>query len=359
MKHPSSHVGIRPILFLTAGLWLSVWAFFTLRSLFLVPNFLEQAGARLIANGFGALLSFGIYLLLRTQARRRFVVVLALAFGASLGAAALYAIVATLIYSVVAPAYIVGGETVSLFEIIVERTQAVPWVFFAWCCGFLALDYAERLRTNELRLIELQSLAADAQNRMLRYQIQPHFLFNTLSAISTLVRDQETDRAERMVLSLSRFLRSSLVRSPEELVPLREEVEIQDLYLGIEQERFGDRLRLVRNVEPEAELCLVPSLILQPLVENAVKYAVAESTRPVTITISAVRNQRQLSVVVRDDGPGLAAERVNGPRSGLGVGLDNVRRRLDAAFGERASFRHGPNPGGGYMAGMVIPAQEA
>lgn len=359
MKQPSSTVGPRPIILLTAGLWVSVWVFFTLRSLFLVPNFWEQAGARLIANAFGALLSFGIYLLLRTQARRRFVVVLALAFAASIVAASLYAVLATVIYTIIAPAYIVGGDTVSFFEIIVERTQAVPWVFFAWCCGFLALDYAERLRTNELRMIELQSLAADAQNRMLRYQIQPHFLFNTLSAISTLVRDRETERAERMVLSLSRFLRSSLVRSPEELVPLREEVEIQDLYLGIEQERFGERLRLVKEVEAGAETCLVPSLILQPLVENAVKYAVAESTKPVTITISAVRNQRQLAVTVRDDGPGVALSRRDGAKKGLGVGLDNVRRRLDAAFSERASFRHGPSPGGGYMAGMVVPVRES
>ncbi|HYE44088.1 MAG TPA: sensor histidine kinase [Caulobacteraceae bacterium] len=357
MKQPVSHVGMGPIILLTAGLWSSVWVFFTLRSVFLAPNFWEQASARFLANIVGAALSFGIYLLLRTQARRRFVVVLALAFGASVLAAMAYAVVAGFLYSTIAPAYIVSGESVSFFEVLIERTQAVPWVFFAWCCGFLALDYAERLRANELRLIELQSLAADAQNRMLRYQIQPHFLFNTLSAISTLVRDREAERAERMVLSLSRFLRSSLVRSPEEMVPLCEEVEIQDLYLGIEQERFGDRLKLVKDIEKGAEHCLVPSLILQPLVENAVKYAVAESTKPVTITISAVRNNRQVALTVKDDGPGMRAAPPS-PAGGLGVGLENVRRRLEVAYGERAAFRHGPEPGGGYRVGMVIPAME-
>lgn len=358
MKQPVSHVGMRPIILLTAGLWLSVWVFFTLRSVFLAPNFWEQAAARLLANLVGAALSFGIYLLLRTQARRRFVVVLALAFAASVLAAMAYAVVAGIFYSTIAPAYMVSGASVSFFEVLIERTQAVPWVFFAWCCGFLALDYAERLRANELRLIELQSLAADAQNRMLRYQIQPHFLFNTLSAISTLVRDREADRAERMVLSLSRFLRSSLARAPEEMVPLCEEVEIQELYLGIEQERFGERLKLVKTIETEAQDCLVPSLILQPLVENAVKYAVAASTTPVTITISAVRNNKQVALTVKDDGPGPRS--ASSPvASSLGVGLENVRRRLEVAYGDRARFHHGPEASGGYRVWMVIPAVEA
>lgn len=345
-----THVGARPVLVLTTGLWACVWVVFTARSWFQVDNFWPLAGARLVNMLLGSVLCWGIYLFLRFQAHRRFVVLLAEAVVLSMTAAVVFGMVSQeVIVFITRPP---PEPDQSYIDVLLDRTQASPWIMLAWCCGFLALDYNERLRTNELRMVELQALAADAENRMLRYQIQPHFLFNTLTALSTLILDRENERAERMVMALSRFLRHSLVRSPEDRIPLRGEVEAQEQYLGIEQERFGERLRFEKRIEPGAERLLVPSLILQPLIENAVKYAVAASSAPTTIELVARRIGDRLEVRVCDNGksPGAVS-------SGLGVGLTNVRRRLAVAYGERAEFEHGPMPGGGYMARMSIPAE--
>jgi signal transduction histidine kinase len=347
-----SHVGARPVIVLTAGLWACVWIVFTVRSFFQVDEVWPLAMARFINCFLGGLLSFAIYLFLRSQAHRRFVVLLAEALILSMTAAVLFGMLSQAVIDAVTLPPPEPERT--YIDLLLDRTQASPWVFLAWCCGFLALDYNERLRNNELRLVELQALAADAENRMLRYQIQPHFLFNTLTALSTLILDRENERAERMVMALSRFLRHSLVRSPVDRIPLRAEVEAQEQYLGIEQERFGDRLRFTKRIEPGAESLLVLSLILQPLIENAVKYAVAASSAPTTIELSARQVGDRLEITVADDGVLSGAT-----KSGLGVGLTNVRRRLEVAYGEDAEFDHGPRAEGGYMARMCIPAEFA
>jgi two-component system LytT family sensor kinase len=347
-----SHVGSRPVLLLTAGLWACVWVVFTARSWFQVDNFWALAVARLVNMLVGGSLSWGIYLFLRSQAHRRFVVLLAEALILSMTAAVVFGMLSQeVIEFITRPP---PEPDRSYIDVLLDRTQASPWVFLAWCCGFLALDYNERLRTNELRMVELQALAADAENRMLRYQIQPHFLFNTLTALSTLILDRENERAERMVMALSRFLRHSLVRSPEDRAPIRGEVEAQEQYLGIEQERFGDRLRFEKHIEPEAERLMVPSLILQPLIENAVKYAVAASSEPTTIELIVRRIEDRLEISVCDNG-----RAVRPVASGMGLGLTNVRRRLAVAYGERAEFDHGPRPGGGYMSRILMPAEAA
>lgn len=347
-----SHVGSRPVVLLTAGLWACVWVVFTVRSFFQVDEVWPLALARLVNCCIGGLLSFGIYLFLRSQAHRRFVILLVEALVLSMTAAVLFGVLSQeVIEFVTRPP---PEPDRSYVDVLLDRTQASPWVFLAWCCGFLALDYNERLRTNELRMVELQALAADAENRMLRYQIQPHFLFNTLTALSTLILDRENERAERMVMALSRFLRHSLVRSPQDRILLGAEVEAQEQYLGIEQERFGDRLRFVKRIEPGCEQLLVPSLILQPLIENAVKYAVSVSNAPTTIELVARRLGDHLEISVHDDGAVTTP-----PASGLGVGLNNVRRRLAVTYGDRSEFEHGPRAEGGYTARLTIPVEPA
>jgi hypothetical protein len=345
-----THVGFRPVLVLTTGLWACVWIVFTARSWFQVEAFWPLAAARLFNMCIGGALSWAIYLFLRSQSHRRFVILLAEGLILSMAAAVVFGMLSQEVIEFITRPPPEPDRT--YIDVLLDRTQASPWVFLAWCCGFLALDYNERLRTNELRMVELQALAADAENRMLRYQIQPHFLFNTLTALSTLILDKENERAERMVMALARFLRHSLVRSPEDRIPLRSEVEAQEQYLGIEQERFGERLRFEKSIEPAAASLLVPSLILQPMIENAVKYAVAASSAPTTIELIARRVGDRLEVSVRDSG-----KAASGVSSGLGVGLTNVRRRLAVTYGDRAEFDHGPLPEGGYMARMQIPAE--
>src|SRR5262249_43147890 len=151
-------------------------------------------------------------------------------------------------------------------------------------------------------IVRAQKLAHDAQLRMLHYQINPHFLFNTLNAISTLVLEGRNDQAERMLLGLSGFLRYSLDRQPEELAPLAAEIAAQRKYLDIEQTRFGDKLTVRFDIEPGLDHVALPSLILQPILENAIKYAITPSAAGGHIEVTARRDHGVLRIHIEDDG---------------------------------------------------------
>ncbi len=238
---------------------------------------------------------------------------------------------------------------------LVMNLSVLIWSFIAWSAIVLAMSFDEEARENTLRLVEAQALAAESQNQMLRYQINPHFLFNTLNALSSLILQRDVDRAERMVLSLSSFLRASLERAPGEKITLADEIAAQRQYLAIERERFGDRLVLSETLPPDLAGALVPSLILQPLVENAVKYGVARTRRPVRIEIVASAEDGRLSVDVLDDAAPDLAEAV----PALGVGLENVRRRLALAYGEAGRLSAGPRAEGGFRAAIELPLERA
>jgi signal transduction histidine kinase len=229
------------------------------------------------------------------------------------------------------------------------------WTFISWCALYFAIRYEEELKEKNLRLVSAQALAMDAQNRMLRYQINPHFLFNTLNALSSLILARENDRAERVVLSLSSFLRHTLEKELPDKSPLSEEIEAQRQYLLIEQARFEDRLNYIEDIPPELRDALTPSLILQPLVENAVKYGVARSTAPVTITIAAVARDGRLRLSVSDDG----GEGTGQAPPKLGLGLENVRRRLELIYGKAAELTCRPLRPHGFVASVDIPLERA
>lgn len=229
------------------------------------------------------------------------------------------------------------------------------YVFLAWGAIVIGLGYAEEAQEKGLKLLSAEKLAAESQASMLRYQLNPHFLFNTLNALSALILDRENPRAERLVLALSNFLRHALRTDAAALIPLREELAAQREYLTIEQIRFGARLIYVDAV-PDALLdTAVPSFILQPLVENAVKYGVAPSTEPVTIRIGAESRPDHFRIVVQDDGKAAAASLA--PR--LGVGLENVRSRLELAYPGRGRLLAAPLPHGGFQAVLELPRQPA
>ena len=230
------------------------------------------------------------------------------------------------------------------------------WTFIAWCALYFAIRYEEELKEKNLRLLAAQAAAMDAQNRMLRYQINPHFLFNTLNALSSLILAKENDRAERVVLSLSSFLRHTLEKELPDKAPLSDEIDAQRQYLLIEQARFEDRLNYVENIPPELRDALAPSLILQPLVENAVKYGVARSNAPVTIEISAAAEGGRLRLSVSDDGGDGAGSLAPAK---LGLGLENVRRRLDLIYGKAAELTCGPRRPNGFLASVEIPLERA
>ena len=210
------------------------------------------------------------------------------------------------------------------------------FLMLGWSGLYFALKFYRLLQHETQRSIRAESMAHESQLRMLRYQLNPHFLFNTLNAISTLILEKNTDDANAMVSKLSHFLRYSLDKDPMQTVDLEHEMNTMRLYLDIEQVRFDERLRVEFNVDDEAKRALVPSLILQPLVENSIKYAVAQRETGGKITIEAKRLNGDLMLRVMDDGPGL--DSVNGELPEFsGVGLANTKERLAQLYGKKHS----------------------
>jgi hypothetical protein len=230
------------------------------------------------------------------------------------------------------------------FEDIAENAANGYFFFVAWASLFLSLRYAGEVRALERRTADLRMAAQHAELRALRYQVNPHFLFNTLNSLSSLILTGRSDQAERMILNLSTFFRTSLSGDPTEDVPLAEEIALQRLYLDIEAVRFPDRLLVDFDLPGNLETALVPGLILQPLVENAVKHGVSRSTRPVTILIRA--RERDGHLVLTVENSTVAEPCDQRPPDGTGVGLRNVRDRLAARFGDEGRCAWAaPGPG--------------
>jgi two-component system LytT family sensor kinase len=217
-----------------------------------------------------------------------------------------------------------------------------------------AIFYYRDFRASELEQASLKARLAEAQLRALKMQLHPHFLFNTLHSISSLVLE-DAAKANNMIARLGDFLRLTLDSSEQQMVTLKEEMEFLRCYLEIEQVRFGDRLSVAYEIEPNALSGHLPHLILQPVVENAVQHAVAPRLTPGRINIEAKRLNGLLRVAVSDTGPG--SEPTNRPVEGHGLGLNNVRARLREAYGTRFRFETENVPEGGLKVVMEIPFQ--
>ncbi|MEZ5695655.1 MAG: histidine kinase [Sphingomonadaceae bacterium] len=240
----------------------------------------------------------------------------------------------------------------------------------AWAALYYAINYFLQVEEQADRLERLEAQATGAQLAMLRYQLNPHFLFNTLNSISTLVLLKQTEPANAMLTRLSSFLRHTLVTEPGGKVTLAQEVDTLQLYLDIERMRFEERLRTEFRVDPDAAEACLPSMLLQPLVENAIKYAVSPQEEGARITLSARLVGSRLRITVSDTGPGLQAiqgqSRLPGSISGLGpgvsstgVGLANIRDRLAQAYGDDHLFEIRTPPSGGFTVIIEIPYETA
>ena len=239
---------------------------------------------------------------------------------------------------------------------------AVTWYFLfaAWSAIFIAMTQQQLARLTERRLAEAETAAHAAQVRALRYQVNPHFLFNTLNSLSALVMSGRADRAEEMLMALSTFFRTSLSLDPSADVTLGQEIDLQRLYLDIEKIRFPERLRFEIDVPPALAATPVPALILQPLVENAIKYGVSATRDPVLLTIVAReldggRIQVEVTNRLAEAGPTIPA--ATPAHQGTGLGLANVCQRLEAHYGDRADCRFGPIPGG-YKVSIALPTKD-
>jgi two-component system, LytTR family, sensor kinase len=233
-------------------------------------------------------------------------------------------------------------------RIFLSELSSVLFTYWAIVGVVYAFDYYRKYREHQLKASQLETQLAQAQLEALKMQLQPHFLFNTLHAISSLMH-RDVEAADRMLARLSDLLRLTLENAGAQEVTLRQELEFLERYLEIEQTRFRDRLRVRMEIEPETLDARVPNLILQPLVENAIRHGIAARAAASSIEIRATRANGSLLMQVRDDGPGLQAEIKEG------VGLANTRARLAQLYGAAQRFELSNVADGGLLVSLTLP----
>ena len=223
----------------------------------------------------------------------------------------------------------------------------IYWVIVAVSFAF---DYYRKYRERELRTMELEKQLAQAKLQALQMQLNPHFLFNTLHSISSLMH-QDVEAADGMITRLSDLLRTALDSSDTQEVTLRQELEFLQRYLEIEQTRFGRRLTVKTDVAPDTLDARVPNLILQPLVENAIRHGIEPHAKPGRVELRSQREAGTLVLEVCDNGAGLRKDEPAGER----VGLSNTRARLRTLYGDAHGFELRDAPGGGLLVRLIIP----
>ena len=229
-------------------------------------------------------------------------------------------------------------------------------VLAGWSALYFGINFYLIVEDQIDQMRDLEVQASSAQLAMLRYQLNPHFLFNTLNSISTLVLLKQTERANVMLSRLASFLRYTLANEPTAHVTIAQEVETLKLYLDIEKMRFEERLRPRFEIDPAVEMARLPSLLLQPLVENAIKYAVTPKEEGAEICVTARLAGERVQIGVSDTGPGLQAT-TNRPSLSTGVGIANIRERLAQAYGPDHRFMMSAMPTGGFGVEIEIPFQ--
>lgn len=258
------------------------------------------------------------------------------------------------------PAAPPGTLTEAFHALFVDRAPIDLLLYLAIVGALLARRYAAEARLRGVAAAEAEALVARARLETLSARLQPHFLFNALQAIATLIR-RDPDAATAMTVRLGDLLRASLRTSGDQRVPLRDELALVRAYLEVEGARFSDRLRVRYEVEDAALDCLVPDLLLQPLVENAVRHGIAPRPEGGTIVVAARRVAGRLELSVADDGVGLAATSgtTDAPAGQRGVGLAATRERLSVLFGNRATLGLESGATGGAVARLTLPAETA
>ncbi len=255
-----------------------------------------------------------------------------------------------------------GPAVVTFFDVfeplLVKTLPHSLLVYWAIVSVQHVAAFQERARERERRAAELEQRLIAARLQALQMQLNPHFLFNTLNAISSLMH-QDVDAADRMLVRLSELLRRALDTRDRQEVPLREELEFLERYLEIEQTRFRERLTVKRDIDAVLLDMMVPNLVLQPLVENAIKHGIEKQRKPGIIELGARRDRDQVVLTVRDNGPGLAAAAARPNPKGHGIGVGNTRRRLEQLYGRRQELVMREVEGGGTEVIVRLPCRVA
>jgi two-component system LytT family sensor kinase len=315
----------------------------------------------LVVAGIGSILTLAIYAVLRRippwsiRARLGILALVAVPAGVALGVS--YFLVRFIWW----PLAVEKRELLSIgahrlaSEIVWENIIAWFFIFAAWGAVYFAMSYAAEVRDAERRSSQLREQTRIAELRALQQQINPHFLFNVLNSLSALVMREDRSDAENMISEMAAFLRLNLVSHPLDEVTLTEEIELQQRYLKLEARRFPNRLSARIDLAPGTKHALVPAMILQPIVENAVRHGVGRALNLVTVAMaSRVVHGNVLEVVVEDDAIASNGGEPGGT-GGFGMGLQNVRSRLALRFKGAAQFIAGPRRGGGFSAVMRFP----
>jgi hypothetical protein len=345
-------VRVSPVAILIVLFWLGQFCFLTLqRHLFGLG---ESDGFLALLPRFGMsclgmAVSFGIDRVHRRQNGRSWPWRVGVAILAAVLATVLHAAGNFTVFQLLTP-----DANMKAFSLatLVGAMVAWLWMYSAISALLLAGAYSDELRERERRLAEWQGLAHAAQMRALRYQLNPHFMFNTLNSIASLIASGQAAPAEQMVENLSDFLRAGLALDPAEDLTLERELELQSLYLAIEAIRFADRLQVEMDLPDALRDVRVPSLILQPLVENAVKHGVARSDEPVAVAIVARQEGERLILTVRNGVHGAPCK-----AGGTGIGLINAVRRLELRYGEECDFHAGLENDHSFVVSFSIPIQ--
>ena len=335
--------------------WLAQFSLLTTQRLvFGAGDDLSYLVPRLLVTALGIGMSFLILGFHRATRGRALSQRLALAVLAALTGAIIHAFANYATFRLLMPRDQLGDT-----DIVAHAMAVLQWFWtYAAIAGLLlAIVYSGDVRDHERRTAQLQRDAHEAHVRALRYQLNPHFMFNTLNSIASLIGTGAVESAEYMVENLSDFLRAGLAIDPSEDIPLAKEIELQSTYLAIEAVRFPNRLDVAIDVPNAVRGVLVPSLIVQPLVENAVRHAVAVSTGRVSLTIAAHAEGKRLRIRVRDSGAnmGTGGEAPRRVVPGTGVGLANVAERLKTRYGDDCGFAAGRLPDGGFEVTFAIP----
>jgi two-component system, LytTR family, sensor kinase len=252
------------------------------------------------------------------------------------------------------PSLLAGGVMATSWRVMHRNTTFFYWVIVG---VYLALDYQSHLKNRVIRTAELERLLSTARLNNLRNQLQPHFLFNALNAISAYVEEQPR-LARRMLEQLGDLLRLSLDHSEEQEITLTQELAFVDRYLKLQAVRFDQRLQVSLTSDPQVRDALVPPFILQPLVENAIRYAVSMRSTPTRVAVEAWRQNGHVRVRVCDDGPGLPLGWSF--ESHAGIGLASIQERLHHLYGpDRHSFDVMSEPGGGVRVELSVPLTRA
>jgi signal transduction histidine kinase len=327
----------RRAIWLTLAFWTFTFVVFQAPALKTGRLTLWETSGYLVIVLAGAALSLAIYALIQATQGLRLKIRLPILALSAMGAAITQSIVDHQVFVAFSSLFGVDAPLPTQLDAFVFNILIYVWIYGLYATVIGLVITALAMREQERRLAAANAAAQEAQLAALRFQINPHFLFNALNAVTALIGAGRNVEAETVVIRLSEFFRASLTAAPSQLVPLEEELDLVGSYLDIEAARFGDRMIVDIDLPDAVRGALVPHLLLQPLAENAVKHGVARAKHPVTISLRAARRGEDLHISVVDDGgggisPDLAA-------NGTGIGLANVSGRLQALFGEAASMR--------------------